>query len=205
CEQVPNMDSAKLGLKLFAVGCFFSMCLAVDCNWKTHYEYRGNCCLACPAEPCTSHCEDCPETATNTRCACSDNPLCSDDRCSECEPRPRCQRGEELRRTGAFSFTYVCEPCQDNMYSDAEDSMCEPIVKKLGLGELFPGNRTHNARCGWQGQCLLSVCHLSDISTYCVSAFERSCLQQCCCHSELSCAREYDIALKVHAVQYLIR
>ncbi|XP_036427230.1 tumor necrosis factor receptor superfamily member 18 [Colossoma macropomum] len=151
------MDSVKLGLKLFAVGCFLSMCLAVDCNWKTHYEYNGKCCLACPAgkyhkEPCSSHCEECTKNASNTRCACSDNPLCSDDHCSECGPRLRCKRGEELRRIGAFSFTYVCKPCPDNMYSDAEDSMCEPIVncRKLGLGELFPGNRTHNARCGWQ-------------------------------------------------------
>ncbi|KAI4900617.1 hypothetical protein NFI96_011552 [Prochilodus magdalenae] len=151
------MDSVRLGLRLCALGFVLSVCLALDCNWRTQYEYGGRCCDACPSgkypkEPCTGRCEECTANATDTRCACSDNSYCIDDACSACKPKPRCKPGEELRRTGRFLFNYVCKPCPDNMYSDAEDGVCEPIAdcRRLGLEVLFPGNATHNARCGWQ-------------------------------------------------------
>ncbi|XDV35480.1 hypothetical protein PO909_005417, partial [Leuciscus waleckii] len=48
--------------------------------------------------------------------------------------------------TGGFDYNYYCEECPNNTYNDAEDSRCKSITKCVG-DVIFPGNKTHNARC----------------------------------------------------------
>ncbi|XP_058259540.1 tumor necrosis factor receptor superfamily member 18 isoform X2 [Hemibagrus wyckioides] len=149
------MDSVKLYAILFAIGCVLSMCMALDCDWKTQFIYKGRCetchlgefpILDC-SENHESLCKKC--TRTGDHCFCN-NSLCEDDTCSQCVSSPRCKQGEELRRIGHFHFTYKCEPCRNQTYNDEEDKMCKPLLdcRNLGLRVIFPGNRTHNTRCG---------------------------------------------------------
>ncbi|XP_026852219.2 tumor necrosis factor receptor superfamily member 18 isoform X2 [Electrophorus electricus] len=189
------MDIIHFLLKLLTIGFVLSMCQAVNCIWKTQYEHMGRCCDACPSGeypkiPCNdtkpSTCEKCPAaSSSNTRCSCGSNLLCNNTDCSQCISRPRCKRGEELRRNGNYIFSYICEPCLNTTYNDAEDSMCEPIAdcRKFGLSVLFPGNMTHNARCGWQSDddhlahIVMGMC-LAITSLICVVLLIDVCIQR---------------------------
>uniref|UniRef100_A0A672T5J7 Tumor necrosis factor receptor superfamily, member 18 n=1 Tax=Sinocyclocheilus grahami TaxID=75366 RepID=A0A672T5J7_SINGR len=131
-----TMDTAKLWFTLLCVcGCWI-LSLAINCDWTTEYEYEERCCKACPLVPCPENntesvCEKCSTAVSaKDKCFCKDNHLCFDDKCGIC----------------AFDYWYFCEPCPDNTYNDAEDSTCKSITKCVG-GEIFPGNKTHNARC----------------------------------------------------------
>uniref|UniRef100_A0A671PU10 Tumor necrosis factor receptor superfamily, member 18 n=1 Tax=Sinocyclocheilus anshuiensis TaxID=1608454 RepID=A0A671PU10_9TELE len=123
-----TMDTAKLWFTLLCVcGCWI-LSLAINCDWITEYEYDERCCKACPLVPCPNNntesvCEKCSTAVSaKDKCFCKDNHLC------------------------AFDYWYFCEPCPNNTYNDAEDSTCKSITKCVG-GEIFPGNKTHNARC----------------------------------------------------------
>ncbi|XP_043097948.1 tumor necrosis factor receptor superfamily member 18 [Puntigrus tetrazona] len=152
------MDTAKLWFMLLCVCVSWISSLALNCDWTTEYEHENRCCKACPSghypkvlcskNKSDSECVNC-STATSAieKCFCKDNHLCSDDKCENCKPREKCKPGQQLKRNGAFDYTYFCEPCPDNTYNDAEDSTCKSITKCAG-GEIFPGNKTHNARCG---------------------------------------------------------
>ncbi|XP_007239343.3 tumor necrosis factor receptor superfamily member 18 [Astyanax mexicanus] len=149
------MDSVELWVRVWTLGCVLSLSLAVSCNWRTQYEYNGKCCDACPAgtyskELCGSECLNC--TAGISRCSCGDKHFCENNECSVCVARKQCSPGQVINRTGLREFMYICIDCPENMYSNEERNTCEPIAdcKQFGLGVLFPGNRTHNARCGWQ-------------------------------------------------------
>ncbi|KAI2663767.1 Tumor necrosis factor receptor superfamily member 18 [Labeo rohita] len=139
----------------FTLLCFCNiwiLCLAIRCDWTKEYAYNNKCCKACPSgeypkEPCSDMCQKCSTAfSAKDKCFCKDNHVCSNDKCESCNPRERCKPGHQLIRNGAFEYTYYCEQCSDNTYSDAEDSICKPITKCVG-GEIFAGNRTHNARC----------------------------------------------------------
>ncbi|KAK2889449.1 hypothetical protein Q8A67_014824 [Cirrhinus molitorella] len=150
------MDTAKLWFMLLCVCSSWILCLAIQCNWTTEYEYEKRCCKACPAGeypkvPCPENgdsvCQKCSTAVLAIeKCFCKVDHLCFDDKCASCKPRKRCEPGYQLRRTGRFDYNYYCEPCQINTYNDAEDSTCKLITKCDG-GEIFPGNQTHNARC----------------------------------------------------------
>ncbi|XP_073708776.1 tumor necrosis factor receptor superfamily member 18 [Garra rufa] len=150
------MDTAKLWFTLLCVCSSWILCLAIQCDWRTEYEYGNRCCKACPSGeypkvPCPksgdSVCQKCSTAVSpSDKCFCKDNHLCFDDKCTTCNPRERCKPGHQLRRTGAYDYTFYCDPCEDNFYNDVEDSTCKPITKCVG-GEIFPGNRTHNSRC----------------------------------------------------------
>uniref|UniRef100_A0A671NSJ4 Tumor necrosis factor receptor superfamily member 18-like n=1 Tax=Sinocyclocheilus anshuiensis TaxID=1608454 RepID=A0A671NSJ4_9TELE len=154
-----TMDTAKLWFMLLCVCGGWILSLAyIDCDWTTEYEYGEKCCTACPSDQypkvtCSENksdsvCEKC-STAISAmdKCFCYDNHVCSDDKCTNCDPRKKCKPGHQLKRNGAFDYTYFCEPCPENTYNDVEDSTCKSITKCAG-GEIFPGNQTHNARCG---------------------------------------------------------
>ncbi|XP_027002131.2 tumor necrosis factor receptor superfamily member 18 [Tachysurus fulvidraco] len=152
------MDSMKLYAILFATGCVLSMCMALealDCNWRTQFVYRGRC-ETCPSgqfpilgfsKNDQSLCKEC--TGKGDHCFCN-NTLCGDEKCSKCLSSPLCQWGEELSRIGLYEFTYICKSCPNQTYNDEEGKMCKPILdcRKHGLRVIFPGNSTHNARCG---------------------------------------------------------
>ncbi|XP_016374483.1 tumor necrosis factor receptor superfamily member 18 isoform X1 [Sinocyclocheilus rhinocerous] len=153
------MDTAKLWFMLLCVCGGWILSLAyIDCDWTTEYEYGEKCCTACPSDQypkvtCSENksdsvCENClTAISAMDKCFCNDNHVCSDDKCTNCDPREKCKPGHQLRRTGAFDYTYFCESCPENTYNDVEDSTCKSITKCAG-GEIFPGNQTHNARCG---------------------------------------------------------
>ncbi|XP_060775205.1 tumor necrosis factor receptor superfamily member 18 [Neoarius graeffei] len=152
------MDSVKVCVILFATGCVLPMCMALNCKWKTQYEYKGRCCQICPSgefprQHCTENnqtvCEKCENK--HNHCFCNNN-LCENDDCSRCVTSPRCRRGEELRRLGSFEFDYICKPCLNQTYNDEEDKMCKPMLdcRKCGFRVIFPGNSTHNAICAPQ-------------------------------------------------------
>ncbi|XP_016421065.1 tumor necrosis factor receptor superfamily member 18-like [Sinocyclocheilus rhinocerous] len=152
-----TMDTAKLWFTLLCVcGCWI-LSLAINCDWTTEYDYEERCCKACPLGeypkvPCPENntesvCEKCSTAVSaKDKCFCKDNHLCFDDKCGICKTRERCKPGHQLKRTGAFDYWYFCEPCPNNTYNDAEDSTCKSITKCVG-GEIFPGNKTHNAIC----------------------------------------------------------
>ncbi|XP_050969097.1 tumor necrosis factor receptor superfamily member 18 [Labeo rohita] len=146
------MDTAKLWFTLLCFCNIWILCLAIRCDWTKEYAYNNKCCKACPSgeypkEPCSDMCQKCSTAfSAKDKCFCKDNHVCSNDKCESCNPRERCKPGHQLIRNGAFEYTYYCEQCSDNTYSDAEDSICKPITKCVG-GEIFAGNRTHNARC----------------------------------------------------------
>uniref|UniRef100_A0A673H9H4 Tumor necrosis factor receptor superfamily member 18-like n=1 Tax=Sinocyclocheilus rhinocerous TaxID=307959 RepID=A0A673H9H4_9TELE len=147
-----TMDTAKLWFTLLCVcGCWI-LSLAINCDWTTEYDYEERCCKACPLVPCPENntesvCEKCSTAVSaKDKCFCKDNHLCFDDKCGICKTRERCKPGHQLKRTGAFDYWYFCEPCPNNTYNDAEDSTCKSITKCVG-GEIFPGNKTHNAIC----------------------------------------------------------
>ncbi|XP_067314609.1 tumor necrosis factor receptor superfamily member 18 [Pseudorasbora parva] len=150
------MDTAKLCLTLLCICGSWSLASQVKCDLTTEYEFNGRCCKACPSgeypkEQCqgnhtASVCEKCSYMG---RCFCQDNYLCRDNKCDSCESKLKCKPGEQLTRYGKFDHIYLCEPCPNNTYNDAEDSTCKPITKIIcdGVDELFPGNQTHNAIC----------------------------------------------------------
>ncbi|KAA0712815.1 hypothetical protein E1301_Tti004972 [Triplophysa tibetana] len=45
-----------------------------------------------------SVCGKCSEASDNSSCVCTDKPLCNDDECTECLPRPTCTHGSRLIR-----------------------------------------------------------------------------------------------------------
>ncbi|XP_076870137.1 tumor necrosis factor receptor superfamily member 18 isoform X2 [Brachyhypopomus gauderio] len=99
---------------------------------------------------CPSRCENCSAaTSSETRCSCGGEHLCEDLGCSKCIPRPRCKRGEQLKRSGKYDFSYYCEPCPNATFNNVTDGVCVPILdcRKFGFSTLFPGNKTHDARC----------------------------------------------------------
>ncbi|XP_062853240.1 tumor necrosis factor receptor superfamily member 18 [Trichomycterus rosablanca] len=168
------MDSIKLWLKVLIMDYVLSMCLDLKCNWKTQYEHRGICCDSCPKA----------NSKTNTRCSCSDKPLCINSDCSDCALRPKCKRGERLKRAGNFKFTYTCTPCPNMTYNDEEDSTCKPITdcSKVGLLVLSAGNRTHNTRCGCHDSNQLTssimIAGLVICSLICVALIINLCFQK---------------------------
>ncbi|XP_026117101.1 tumor necrosis factor receptor superfamily member 18 [Carassius auratus] len=152
------MDTAKLWLMLLCICGRWILSLAyINCDWTTEVEYNKICCKACPSgyfpKPCSENksdsvCEKCSKASSDMeKCLCKDNHLCSNDKCGKCEPRKICHPGYQLQRYGNFDYNYLCEPCPSNTYNDVEDSTCKSITKCVD-GEIFPGNQTHNARCG---------------------------------------------------------
>ncbi|XP_077056055.1 tumor necrosis factor receptor superfamily member 18 isoform X2 [Siphateles boraxobius] len=145
------MDTAKLWFTLLCVCGSWISTLAINCDWTTEYEIENKCCKACPSGEypkgsCQAECEKCPKNpALEVKCFCN-NHLCLNEKCSSCEKRTSCKPGQQLNRTGDFDYNYTCVPCPDNTYNDAEDSRCKSITKCVG-GVIFPGNKTHNARC----------------------------------------------------------
>ncbi|KAF7711420.1 hypothetical protein HF521_000431 [Silurus meridionalis] len=129
------MDIVRLYMLLFATGYVLSICMALECNWKRQYEYKGKCCQICPLgtfpiQHCTnsseSVCKNC--TNMNDHCFCNNN-LCEDDTCSKCSPTKKCTPGEKLIRTGLFKFRYICEPCPSQTYNDEERNICKPTME----------------------------------------------------------------------------
>ncbi|XP_062301223.1 tumor necrosis factor receptor superfamily member 18 [Scomber scombrus] len=104
----------------------------------------GRCCDQCPpdyAEKCTA--------TTNANCSCRSGFLCSNNMCSKCEEN-KCVTGEKPLRTGLIEYSYQCKPaCPEKEYYDAKMDICKPWSQcnVLGLGEKFPGNKTHNSIC----------------------------------------------------------
>ncbi|XP_051563273.1 uncharacterized protein LOC127446407 [Myxocyprinus asiaticus] len=131
--------------------------LAINCDWTSEYTFQGKCCKTCPLgeypkEHCKENnsdsvCERC-STKFKDKCFCEGKILCNDDECSKCVPKEKCKPGHQLMREGNFKYEYHCEPCPNTMFNDAEDSKCKPFAKCDGLRVIFPGNSTHNARCG---------------------------------------------------------
>ncbi|XP_041743458.1 tumor necrosis factor receptor superfamily member 18 isoform X1 [Coregonus clupeaformis] len=89
-------------------------------------------------------------TTANTNCVCGSGFLCSDHECSKCEKEKICRKGEELKRTGSREYTWKCVPCPNNTYSDTEHGHCKLLTQcgAHGLVVIFPGNKTHNSKCG---------------------------------------------------------
>ncbi|XP_071751376.2 tumor necrosis factor receptor superfamily member 18 [Centroberyx gerrardi] len=121
-------------------------------HYSAQYDAWQNCeeCHTCQHEyvrKCTS--------TTNAECSCRPGFLCSNHVCSQCEKKT-CKKGEELKRTGLKDYSYKCEPCPDNTYSDSNEGHCKPFTQcsANGFTSFFPGNKTHN-----------SVCHLPRIQT----------------------------------------
>ncbi|CAK6952519.1 tumor necrosis factor receptor superfamily member 18 [Scomber scombrus] len=93
------------------------------------------------AEKCTA--------TTNANCSCRSGFLCSNNMCSKCEEN-KCVTGEKPLRTGLIEYSYQCKPaCPEKEYYDAKMDICKPWSQcnVLGLGEKFPGNKTHNSIC----------------------------------------------------------
>ncbi|KAM9482316.1 tumor necrosis factor receptor superfamily member 18 [Clarias gariepinus] len=120
------MASVKLYVVLFVAGAVLSMCMALECTWKTEYEYKGRCCKMClsgeyPAKHCTpnnsltTECKKCPENSKHCFCK---NMLCEDNTCSECTSKPTCTQGQ-LSRQGSYKFSYNCEQA----YTDKADNL----------------------------------------------------------------------------------
>ncbi|CAB1353388.1 unnamed protein product [Coregonus sp. 'balchen'] len=94
-------------------------------------------------------------TTANTNCVCGSGFLCSDHECSKCEKEKICRKGEELKRTGSREYTWKCVPCPNNTYSDTEHGHCKLLTQcgAHGLVVIFPGNKTHNSKCGIHVNC----------------------------------------------------
>ncbi|XP_041945170.1 tumor necrosis factor receptor superfamily member 18 [Alosa sapidissima] len=117
------------------------------CNPPKHFIEFGSCheCRTCEhevAQSCTS--------TSNAKCSCRPGFDCANPECGRCVKLPHCREGEELKREGNYKFSYFCQPCNNTSYSDTENGTCKPFIKchSIGLDEVFPGNRTHNAKCG---------------------------------------------------------
>ncbi|TSM36143.1 hypothetical protein Baya_8276 [Bagarius yarrelli] len=106
-QYVAIMDSVTLYVILFATGC-----MALDCNWKKEFEYRGRCETCQSGEYPIEHfsenhqslCKKCTEKSDHCFC---NNTLCKDNECSQCSSSPQCQAGEELRRIEINSYDTV--------------------------------------------------------------------------------------------------
>ncbi|XP_064823332.1 tumor necrosis factor receptor superfamily member 5-like [Oncorhynchus masou masou] len=121
-----------------------------DCPADSYSEFSDrleNCqpCLKCQQV----YARACTPTA-NANCLCGSGFLCSDHVCSNCEKEKRCRKGEELKRTGSREYTWKCVPCSNNTYSDTEQGHCKPLTQcdTHGFIVIFPGNKTHNSKCG---------------------------------------------------------
>ncbi|XP_051987006.1 tumor necrosis factor receptor superfamily member 18-like [Xyrauchen texanus] len=151
------MNAAKIWFSPLFVCSIWILSLAINCDWTTEYEFQGKCCKDCPSgeypkyhckeNNSDSVCERCP-TKVEDKCFCEGKMLCKDDECSKCVPKEKCKPGHQLMREGNFKYKYHCEQCPNTMFNDAEDSECKPFAKCDGLRVVFPGNSTHNARCG---------------------------------------------------------
>ncbi|XP_056606861.1 tumor necrosis factor receptor superfamily member 18 isoform X1 [Triplophysa dalaica] len=151
------MDTFKLWFTLLCVPNVWILTMADDCDWAIQYENGGICCQACPSgEYPTKHCSEnngksvcgkCPAASDDSRCFCTDKPLCNDNTCTECLPRPTCTPGLRLIRNGDFDYNYICMSCANGTYKDDEDGLCKSFAKCDGFRMIFAGNRTHNARC----------------------------------------------------------
>ncbi|KAJ8360751.1 hypothetical protein SKAU_G00172760 [Synaphobranchus kaupii] len=87
-------------------------------------------------------------TTLDANCACRKGFNCTSPKCSECVEKI-CPRGRMLIRTGVIEYTYLCEPCPDDMYSDKDGGVCKPLTQcdQSGQETIFPGNKTHNSAC----------------------------------------------------------
>ncbi|XP_029990740.1 tumor necrosis factor receptor superfamily member 18 [Sphaeramia orbicularis] len=133
-------------------------------------EHRQTVCSPCPEgyfantsnvlDRCEK-CQDCQESSekctstTDAKCSCRSGFLCSNDMCTKCVEN-RCVAGQKLTKTSRnFShvtqYTYGCESIcpDDKTYFDEKDNTCKTHTqcRALGLVELFPGNKTHDAVC----------------------------------------------------------
>ncbi|XP_044203680.1 tumor necrosis factor receptor superfamily member 18 isoform X1 [Thunnus albacares] len=110
-------------------------------------------CRSCPQD----YAEKCTPT-TNANCSCFSGFLCSNNMCTKCEEN-KCATGEKpTRKAGPdpfsgvelIEYSYQCEPaCSDKEYYDAKKDICKPWTHcgAFGLGERFPGNKTHDSIC----------------------------------------------------------
>ncbi|XP_041743461.1 tumor necrosis factor receptor superfamily member 18 isoform X3 [Coregonus clupeaformis] len=143
---------------------FWTMALAADQQCKDSYEKDGKCCELCPPgtflkKQCTAStktdCGDCPvgsySESNDLFEDCQPCLKCQHDHeCSKCEKEKICRKGEELKRTGSREYTWKCVPCPNNTYSDTEHGHCKLLTQcgAHGLVVIFPGNKTHNSKCG---------------------------------------------------------
>ncbi|XP_041130897.1 tumor necrosis factor receptor superfamily member 18-like [Polyodon spathula] len=88
--------------------------------------------------------------ATSKECHCKTGYVYKNPEHSRCIPMENCKRGTELKRSGTITYTYTCEQCMNNTFSDTEAGTCKPWTdcQALGLITVTPGNHTHNAKCG---------------------------------------------------------
>uniref|UniRef100_A0A8C7PFT8 TNFR-Cys domain-containing protein n=1 Tax=Oncorhynchus mykiss TaxID=8022 RepID=A0A8C7PFT8_ONCMY len=148
------MDTQYIQMTVICLLCFWTMGLAADLRCNDMYEKDGRCCELCPpvyARACTS--------TANAICLCGSGFLCSDHVCSNCEKEKKCRKGEELKRTGSREYTWKCVPCPNNTYSDTEQGHCKPLTQcdTHGFIVIFPGNKTHNSKCGIHGMLAITV------------------------------------------------
>ncbi|XP_042562725.1 tumor necrosis factor receptor superfamily member 9-like, partial [Clupea harengus] len=120
------------------------------CRLPNHFLESGYCheCRTCEHEvtkKCTS--------TSNEECSCRLGFDCTSLGCETCVKLPHCGKGTQLIKTGNFNFLYSCQPCTNSTYSDTVNGTCKPFIKchSMGLDEVFPGNKTHNAKCGIKG------------------------------------------------------
>ncbi|XP_062314492.1 tumor necrosis factor receptor superfamily member 18 [Osmerus eperlanus] len=124
-----------------------TVCVNCPEGYFSEYPDRLQSCLPC------LQCEQdynrkCTLT-TNAKCSCRSGFRCSDHVCSKCEEDKKCQKGEELKMTGSRDYSFKCEPCPDNTYSDTREGICKQFTRcgDIGLAVGFPGNKTHNSNC----------------------------------------------------------
>ncbi|KAK6477488.1 tumor necrosis factor receptor superfamily member 9-like [Huso huso] len=88
--------------------------------------------------------------ATSEECHCKTGYIYKNPEHSRCIPMENCKRGTELKRSGTITYTYTCEQCMNNTFSDTVGGTCKPWTdcQALGLITVTPGNHTHNAKCG---------------------------------------------------------
>uniref|UniRef100_M3XHJ9 TNFR-Cys domain-containing protein n=2 Tax=Latimeria chalumnae TaxID=7897 RepID=M3XHJ9_LATCH len=123
-----------------------------QCN-PNEYELTARqgkkCCKKCEADRNQEYETTCAETS-KTVCRCKAGYRCINPECSIClKPNP-CKEGEEIVQEGDLHYTFHCKPCDHGKYLDKVNSKCKPWINctTLGLDTLFPGNTTHNAKCG---------------------------------------------------------
>uniref|UniRef100_A0A4W5PRJ0 TNFR-Cys domain-containing protein n=1 Tax=Hucho hucho TaxID=62062 RepID=A0A4W5PRJ0_9TELE len=131
------MDTQYIQMTVICLLCFWTMGLAADLRCNDMYEKDGRCCRLCPpGSACTS--------TSNAHCSCGSGFLCSDHPCPY-----HCSR----------EYTWKCVPCPNNTYSDTEQGHCKPLTQcgTQGLDVIFPGNKTHNSKCGIHGTLAITV------------------------------------------------
>ncbi|KAM8796408.1 tumor necrosis factor receptor superfamily member 18-like [Eudromia elegans] len=119
------------------------------------------CCLKWPPDPEGGRqCVD----AEDEDCKSHPRRSCADSTCSYCLELPDCAEGEQLVRLGTMDFTFKCEPCKRGTYSNVKNSCCRSWTdcESSGLLTVKPGNRTHNALCGFPVKDLMEVLNTSE-------------------------------------------